>query len=133
MRSLVVTLPQLMTAVICALAGPLAAPQAFAEETRLTGMRIHEALAGNTVVGEWGSQPYRSYFRPDGLTIYKPEGAPAETGKWRVDEENDQYCSWWARSGWSCYNVYRDGRTIIWEIPGTETRYPSEIMGGKRL
>ena len=129
MRSLTVSLPCLLTALALAAGGS----PASAEEQRLTGLKIHEALAGNTVVGEWGNQPYRSYFRPDGLTIYKPDGGPAENGKWRVDEETDQYCSWWARSGWSCYNVYREGRTIIWEIPGTDTRYPSEILGGKRL
>lgn len=128
MRSLAAALPCLLTAVVLAAATP-----AGAAEQRLTGLKIHEALAGNTVAGEWEGQSYRSYFRPDGLTVYKPEGGEAENGKWRVDQETDQYCSWWARSGWSCYNLYRDGRTIIWEIPGTGARYPSRILGGNQL
>ena len=116
------------------LAGLLPGSPATGEEpAKMTGKAIREALTGNTVDGVWGERPYRSYFRPDGLTIYKPEGAPAENGKWRVDEDKDQYCSWWARTGWSCYNLYRDGRTIYWEIPGGDTRYRSELLGGKQF
>ena len=128
MRCLVGTLPVLLTALV--IVGPQAA---LGEERKLTGKQIREALTGNTVDGVWSGTPYKSYFRPDGLTVYKPKDRPQETGRWRIDEENDQYCSWWARTGWSCYNVYRDGRTIIWEIPGGDTRYSSELLGGKQL
>ena len=99
----------------------------------MEALQIFEALAGNTVVGVWDNTPYRSYFRPDGLTIYQPNGGTAVSGKWRVDREKDQYCSWWARSGWSCYDIYRDGRTIIWVVPYSGQRYPSRILPGKQL
>ena len=99
----------------------------------MTALQIFEALAGNTVEGVWGNTPYRSYFRPDGLTLYQPKGGAQESGKWRVDKKKDQYCSWWARSGWSCYEVYRDGRAIIWVIPHSGERYPSRILPGKQL
>ena len=128
MRCLVGTLPALLTALV--IVGP---QPALGEERKLSGQQIREALTGNTVSGEWGGTPYKSYFRPDGLTVYKPKDRPEESGRWRVDEENDQYCSWWARTGWSCYNVYRDGKTIIWEIPGDDTRYPSLLLGGNQL
>ncbi len=113
---------------VFAAAGPLQA-----EERRMTALQIREALAGNTVVGTWGRTPYRSYFRPDGLTIYKPDGGEPESGKWRVDMEKDQYCSWWARSGWSCYELYRDGRSVIWVEPYSESRYLSRILPGKQM
>ena len=128
MRCLAGTLPVLLTALI--VIGP---QPALGEERKLSGKQIREALTGNTVEGLWGSRPYKSYFRPDGLTVYHPEGGEPESGRWRVDEENDHYCSWWARTGWSCYNVYRDGRIIIWEIPSDGTRYPSELKGGNHL
>ena len=103
------------------------------EERKMTALQIFEALAGNTVEGVSGRTPYRSYFRPDGVTLYQPDDGPRETGKWRVDEEKDQYCAWWARSGWSCYEVYRDGRQIIWVVPYSGKRYPSRIIPGKQL
>lgn len=108
-------------------------PELCAEERKMTAIQIFEALAGNTVVGAWGRKPYRAYFRPDGLTIYVPDGGEPESGKWRVDEDKDQYCAWWARSGWRCYHLYRDGRAVIWENPYDSERSVSRILPGKNL
>ncbi len=67
------------------------------------------------------------------MTLYQPKGRPPERGKWKVDEAGDRYCSWWERSGWGCYELYRDGATIIWQIPGTATRYTSTLLTGRQL
>ena len=106
---------------------------ALAEARKLDASEIAEALTGNTVEGLWGQTPYRSDFDSNGLTLYKPQGRPADRGRWKVDKTSHQYCSWWERSGWSCYDLYRDGDTIIWGIPGTSTRYPSALLEGKQL
>ena len=106
---------------------------AVAAEKKLTAHEIADALTGNTVEGMWGETPYKSYFDPSGFTIYQPEGRPQDRGKWRVDGETHRYCSHWERSGWSCYDLYRDGDEIIWQIPGDDTRYPSKLLEGDQL
>lgn len=111
----------------------LVSTAAGAEPRKLNAREIREALTGNSVEGTWGNTPYRSYFQPNGVILYKPCGGPRETGKWRIDEENDLYCGWTARLGWQCYEVYRDGRTIIWGVPGSEQRFSSRIVAGRQL
>lgn len=106
---------------------------ARAEARKLNAREIAEALTGNTVEGLWGQTPYRSYFGDNGITLYKPQGRAIDRGRWKVDKTSHQYCSWWERSGWSCYDLYREGDSIIWGIPGTSTRYPSALLEGKRL
>lgn len=104
-----------------------------ADERRMTSLEIREALSGNSVEGMWGNTPFNTYFQPNGVMLYKPRGGPLETGKWRVDEKDDLYCSWTARLGWRCYELYREGRTIVWSVPGGGERYVSEIQGGRQF
>ena len=118
---------------LLALAILLATGPARAEPKKLTAAGIAEALAGNTIEGLWGATPYRSYFDADGTTLYQAEGRPVDRGRWRADAAKDQYCSWWEQSGWSCYEIYREGETIIWAIPRSDTRYPSTLLEGRRL
>lgn len=127
MRQLCVALCTLSLVLAAALADARAGPR------KLKAPEIAEALTGNTVEGIWGQTPYRSYFDGNGVTLYKPQGRSADAGRWKVDKTRHQYCSWWERSGWSCYDLYRDGDSIIWGIPGTSTRYPSALLKGKRL
>ena len=115
------------------LAQGIVAADTMAAAKKLTAPEIREALSGNTVDGLWGGKHYRSYFGPGGSTIYQPKGFPPDQGKWKVDESKDQYCSWWPRSGWGCYDIYREDNQIIWGIPGTETRYPSTLLEGRKL
>ena len=104
-----------------------------AAERRMTGSEIREALSGNSVEGVWGNTPFHTYFQPNGVMLYKPRGGPLETGKWRVDDAQNLYCAWTARQGWRCYELYRDGRTIVWSAPGGQERYVSEIQGGHQF
>ncbi len=106
---------------------------ALAAERKLTADEIADALTGNTVEGLWGETAYKSYFDPGGFTLYQPEGRPPDRGKWRVDGENHRYCSHWERTGWSCFDFYRDGDRIIWRIPAGGTRYPSTLLPGDQL
>ena len=110
------------------LAGPAAA-----EERAMNADEIREALAGNTVEGQWRNTPYLSYFQPNGVMLSRSEGGEQETGKWRIDADKSQYCAWLARTGWRCYRLYRDGRTVIWETPGGGERFLSRIIPGRQL
>ncbi len=80
-----------------------------------------------------GQTPSRSYFDGNGATPYQPQGRAVDRGSWKVDKTNHQSCSRWQRSAWHCYDLYRDGDTIIWSIPGTATRHTSALLEGKRL
>ncbi len=104
---------------------------ANAEARKLTGPEIAEALTGNTVYGMWGATEYRSYFDAGGATIDAPKGRQPDTGSWRV--RDDRYCSVWAMSGESCYDIYRDGDHIIWGVPEAAKRYDSVLIPGRAL
>ena len=120
-------------AALLAAALPLlgAATMGHAEERAMSGADIESALTGNSVHGVWGKTEYRSYFAPNGTTTYAAKGATHEdVGRWRV--KGDQYCSTW-RDAESCYDLHRDGDSIIWLIPGTDSRYPSTLEQGKAL
>lgn len=120
-----------MKAAALALALLATTAAARAEERRLTGPEIAEALTGNTVHGMWGATEYRSYFDAGGATIYVAKGRQPDTGSWRV--RDDRYCSVWAMSGESCYDIYRDGDRIIWSVPDSTKRYDSVLIPGRAL
>jgi hypothetical protein len=102
-----------------------------AEPQAMDGPAIEAALAGNTVHGMWGKREYWSWFAPNGGTTYVTKGAPPEHGRWRASAT--QYCSTWPGSGESCYELLRDGDTIIWVMPGTGERRQSTLLPGNQL
>jgi hypothetical protein len=99
---------------------------AAADPVKMTGAEITEALTGKAIKGVWGETHYTSTFAKDGTTVYTAEGKAPDTGTWRV--KGDQYCSVWAGSGEDCYDLERDGDTIIWIVPESGKRYPSTLM-----
>lgn len=83
---------------------------AFAQEVRLTGDEIQELLPMIVVTG---NQTWQN-FDLNGDTRYDDARGPSH-GWWEV--RGNQYCSAWgsrAPSYWSCYQVWRDGETLIW-------------------
>jgi hypothetical protein len=96
----------------------------------LTGAEIATLLAGNSIEGTWGPSHFRSYFAPDGATLYQPQGQQPEEGHWKV--VGDQYCSV-ADQGDACFNLYRDGENLVWEDPGSGKRFPSNVIQGKAV
>jgi hypothetical protein len=105
----------------------LLALPAKAEERKLTGVEIHKLLAGNSVHGFWGQNEYKSYFDAGGATVYHAKGRDAQSGYWRTTA--DQYCSKW-QDRESCYDIYQDGDKLIWLVPESGNRYPSELVKG---
>ena len=99
---------------------------------RLSAAEIQVLLSGHTAIG-MGGDPYRQYFDADGTTIYQPEGGPPDPGKWRIDATRQQYCSWWQRGGWSCYDMFETGEgEILWRSPGGRD-YPARLVEGRQL
>jgi len=98
---------------------------ASAEPVKLSGDEIKSWINGRTVEGVWAGTRYSQDFQTNGATIYTPDGGRPDRGRWWVTET--QYCSHWERSGGSCYNVLRDGETLIWEAPGSGKRYPATV------
>jgi len=96
----------------------------------LTGAEIATLLAGNSIEGTWGPSHFRSYFAPDGTTLYQPQGQQPEQGHWKV--AGDQYCSV-ADEGDVCFNLYRDGEDLVWEDPNSGKRFPSNVIQGKAV
>lgn len=107
---------------------------ASAEERKLSAAEIETALSGNTVDGDWKGTAFKQFFAADGGTTYVAAGSPPSIGKWKVDSEKDQYCSWWQGTGWDCYNILSSGPdNIIWEVPSDGYRANSTVMSGNKL
>lgn len=104
----------------------LAGAPAAADPVKMTGAEIEAALTGHSIEGVWGATRYVSSFDAHGGTVYTAEGRPPAHGRWSV--KGDRYCSVWEQSGESCYELERDGDTIIWIVPETGARYPSTLL-----
>ncbi len=120
-------------AAVLLLAISLAAQGTQAQEPRrLSAAEMQVLLSGHTAISTSGA-PYRQYFDADGKTIYLPEGGQPDTGKWRIDAGRQQYCSWWQRGGWSCYEMFETGEgEIIWRSTGGRD-YPARLVQGRQL
>ncbi|WP_299622002.1 hypothetical protein [Pelagibius sp.] len=105
---------------------------ALADE-KLTAAEIRTLLDGRTALGNWRGTDTRQYFATSGLTVYLEKGGIPDEGKWRVDEAKNQYCSWWQRGGWSCYDVETDGATHYWVSPGSDYRSPFTMTDGRQM
>ena len=117
---------------LAAVVGVSIAGDASAMPERLSGAQIKAWIDGNTVVGVWAGTPYRQLFRGDGTTAYDAEGAARDEGRWWVTET--EYCSWWAGSGNACYQVLRDGDTLIWRTKGLFARtFEARVLPGDQL
>ncbi len=106
---------------------------ARAEPVSLTAEEVTALLTGNTAVGEWSGTPYRQYFAADGTTIYHAEGAPPDTGQWRVNAETGAYESLWRSGGWSGYDVARDGDQYLWIVHGSGDAQTFTVFEGRGL
>ena len=107
---------------------------AQAGERKLDATEIEEALAGNTVDGNWKGTAFKQFFARNGSTTYVAKGSMPSIGKWKVDSAKDQYCSWWQGTGWDCYDIYSDGPdSIIWVVPSDGYRSPSRLISGNKL
>ncbi len=108
-------------------------PPARAEPVSLTADEVTALLTGNTAVGDWSGTAYRQYFAADGTTIYHAEGAPPDTGQWRVNAETGAYESLWRSGGWSGYDVARDGDRYLWIVHGSGDAQAFTVVEGRQL
>ncbi len=102
---------------------------AAAEPARMSGKEIYDLFKGNTVHGEWAGTEYWSYFGADGWTTYKTKGAELQTGRWSTNAT--QYCSIWGEAPQACYDILRDGWTLIW-VTRDGNHYTSALLQGNQ-
>lgn len=121
-----------LTIVMAAGLAALASLPASANE-KLTAAQIQQLLDRRTALGNWRGTDTRQFFESTGATVYLPKGGVPDEGKWKVDEAKDQYCSWWQRGGWSCYDVETDGATYYWVTPGDDYRSPFTMTDGRQM
>lgn len=106
----------------------------FAKEKTLTAAEIRELLAGNTAVGRWIDHNYRQFFNTDGSTIYAQENTRSSVGRWRINQENNQYESWWERAGWgSGYRILQRDGIYYWISSGDTAPQAFEMLPGQQL
>lgn len=88
---------------------------AQAEEVKLTGPQIIQALSEKEVKGNDNGQVSSQIFRSNGATFYAI-GQAQQIGYWKVVE--DKYCSVWPPSEhWVCYDVFQNGKAIRFHSP----------------
>lgn len=88
---------------------------AQAEEVKLTGPQIIQALSEKEVKGNDNGQVSSQIFRSNGATFYAI-GQAQQIGNWKVVE--DKYCSVWPPSEhWVCYDVFQNGKAIRFHSP----------------
>lgn len=105
---------------------------AYAEQIVVKADEIQTLLMGNTIHGTWFGGEYKQHFYKDGRTIYAPRKSQSSLGKWRVNEANDQYESWWERTGWVGYNIVRENGELFWLGDSNEPQ-PFVILPGEQL
>lgn len=111
----------------------LLASSATAQAVKLTGDEIRGLLTGNTAVGRWNGEKYRSYFGADGVTIYAQEGARSARGEWRVDDATQEYQSIWpGDTEWEGWFVMEFGDTYYWVSRATPPT-PFQVVDGQQL
>ena len=124
---------RLALALVAGLAAAMLQPANSTADDKLTADEIQKLLDGRTALGNWRGTDTRQYFASNGLTVYLAKGSPPDQGKWKVDEAKNQYCSWWQRGGWACYDVETDGTTYYWVTPGDDYRSPFTMTDGKQM
>lgn len=78
--------------------------------THLAGSRLKDFVEGASLEGKWAGKDFAHYYGVGGGAWAKTGGEKAETGSWRI--ANDQLCVKWAQSMGgreSCYTVLRKG------------------------
>ena len=84
---------------------------AFATEVSLSGVEISALLNDNVLYGEENGQATDQIFQKNGITYYHV-GSGQSQGKWKV--EGNEFCSqWFPNPAWTCYDVLREDRQII--------------------
>lgn len=100
-----------------------------AEEVKMTGAEVSEALTDRTAIYEGGE--VRQFFARSGSTPYW-DGSRLTHGSWRVT--GDQYCSVWPpQNVWACYDMFwtKDGG-VVW-VGSAGDRYVATMADGDQM
>ncbi|MFX0545146.1 hypothetical protein ACEWPL_006330 [Roseovarius sp. S1116L3] len=102
-----------------------------AQDTQLGASELAELFTRNTAEGVWDGMAYKSYFGPDGVTIYDPQDGDMLVGKWRINAETGEYESFWDAIGWTSYAVLRTQTGYAWRRNGKT--YPFTLVEGRHV
>ena len=103
-----------------------------AAPTSATAEEISTLLTGNTIVGTWSGTRYRQYFDANGTTTYSTEGGRSDDGRWRVNQDTNEYESWLRSTGWTPYLlVHTDDGSYAW-VNGDRLE-TFEVLTGKQI
>ncbi len=133
MQAMRATLAGAALALGVAAAIALTTPPSHAAETRLTADEIQTLLAGNSVAGKFRDAEFTQYFDRNSHTLMVFGGAPPQVGRWKVDPEEDLYCSWWPATDWRCYMVFKSGDTLYWQRLESDERTTSTWLEGDQV
>lgn len=116
---------------LCTLALGSSAAFALAQDNTMSADEVARLLLGNTIEGQWEGVTYRSYFAPDGTTIYMPANADPLAGKWRVNADSQEYETFFDAVGWTGYTVLHTDAGFAWIKDGKT--YPFSVLEGRAL
>lgn len=100
----------------------------------LPAEQVRAALSGNTIHGGWGEEgtAYRQYFGDDGRTLHAAEGAPPQSGTWRL-ESDGRVCSALPGAGERCNLVGQMEQGLYWIDAEEGVGFPFEVMPGEQV
>ncbi|MEM7067237.1 MAG: hypothetical protein AAF478_00010 [Pseudomonadota bacterium] len=105
---------------------------AQAEQVPVNATEIKTLLIGNTIHGTWFGDEYKQYFYESGETIYAPRKSRSTRGKWRVNETENTYESWWERTDWVGYKIVRIDGELHW-LGDSNKPQPFKVLPGEQL
>lgn len=100
-----------------------------ADNTRLTKQQIIECLSGHTAIGRRQGVDFCQYFDEHGKFHYRDRSGKSAEGLWRVTD-NNEYCAWWADSGWACFSLFGEGDRITWRDQAGEVPVSAVMVSG---
>ena len=106
---------------------------AQAQSVKLTAAQISALLTDNTAVGTWQGQKYRQFFGDDGKTVYAQFATRSTVGRWRIDNNIDEYQSIWPnQKEWEGWYVMEYAGAYYWVSKATPPT-PFRIEQGQNL
>jgi hypothetical protein len=106
----------------------VAAPSQAMEQRRLIGSQIEMILNDRTARYADGA---RQFFSAAGWTDYRDADGTVDRGRWEV--RGNQYCSWWERGGWSCYDVMNAWQDVTFIGAESGRTYLARMADGNQL
>ena len=99
----------------------------------MTQAELRQALAGNTVIGNWSGRAFVQYFDADGWTEFLADDRTPTRGRWQATD-GDRLCAAMPPT-WNtdCFTVWREDDMLVWQGPGTAQPKLTKLLAGNHL